>query len=278
MEQQLIPKGEYAGIQNHNIHIYRTGNEAGPKIIIMSGAGVPVPVFDYKVLYSKLTAKCRIIVIEKFGYGYSDLYECPTDIDSLVSMQKEALESLGEKGPYVLLPHSMSGLEAIRWKQKYPEDVSAIIGLDMAMPAEYKQWSARSMKARVTAMKLVPVLKKCGLLFWYPINTRGLTEYEKQQQNILLKRNLMNVCIMNESSTLLSNADAVAEAGPIKCPTLLFVSNGKQVSKNWVSNQSEFAKEMNAETVYFNCGHCIHYYESETVSRKIEEFVGKLCQ
>jgi len=51
----------------------------------MSGAGVPAPVFDYKVLYSKLTAKYRVIVIEKFGYGYSHLYKCPMDIDSLVS-------------------------------------------------------------------------------------------------------------------------------------------------------------------------------------------------
>jgi len=31
---------------------------------------------------------------------------------------RRALELSGEKGPYVLLPHSMSGLEAIYWAQK----------------------------------------------------------------------------------------------------------------------------------------------------------------
>ena len=31
----------------------------------------------------------------------------------------------------------MSGLEALYWAQKYPDEVSAIIGLDMAVPEYY---------------------------------------------------------------------------------------------------------------------------------------------
>ena len=78
----------------------------------------------YMKLYEKLVSDFRIIVIEKFGYGCSDLYEGPCDVDSVVAYQRRALENAGEKGPYILLPHSMSGLEAIRWKQKYPDGLS----------------------------------------------------------------------------------------------------------------------------------------------------------
>lgn len=49
----------------------------------------------------------RIIVIEKFGYGYSDICETPCDIDTLVSIQKQALDIIGEAGPYILAPHSI---------------------------------------------------------------------------------------------------------------------------------------------------------------------------
>ena len=38
---------------------------------------------------------------------------------------------MGFEGPYVLCPHSMSGLEAVLWAQKYPDKVEAIVGLDM---------------------------------------------------------------------------------------------------------------------------------------------------
>lgn len=48
----------------------------------------------------------------KFGYGYSDICEFPSDVDTLVNVQKHALEKLGETGTYILMPHSMSGIEA----------------------------------------------------------------------------------------------------------------------------------------------------------------------
>ena len=46
----------------------------------------------------------------------------------------------GEQGPFILLPHPMAGLEAIRWKQKYPDEIKAVIGLDMAFPGLYLRW------------------------------------------------------------------------------------------------------------------------------------------
>lgn len=138
IEKMLKNNGEFVEINQHNIHIYRQGNENSPKIVFMAGSGTVASVYDFKILYEKLVPNFRIIVIEKFGYGYSDIFDTPCDIDTLVSIQKEALNIIGESGPYILAPHSMSGLEAIRWKQKYPNDVCAIIGLDMATPLTYK--------------------------------------------------------------------------------------------------------------------------------------------
>ncbi len=139
MDKGLKHNGEFVTINQHKIHIYRQGNMSSPKLVFMSGSGTVAPVYHFKILYEKLISKYRVIVIEKFGYGYSDIFEAPCDIDSLVSFQRRALAEVGEKGPFILLPHSMSGLEAIRWKQMYPDDVKAIIGLDMATPKTYKE-------------------------------------------------------------------------------------------------------------------------------------------
>lgn len=81
VHKELICCGEYAIVQKHKLHIFRTGKEDGPVIVVMSGAGVPAPVYDYKVLYEKLKDAFRIIVIEKFGYGYSDLCQLPRSIE-----------------------------------------------------------------------------------------------------------------------------------------------------------------------------------------------------
>ena len=276
MDKSLKHNGEFVTINQHKIHIYRQGNMSNPKIVFMSGSGTVAPVYDFKILYEKLISKYRVIVIEKFGYGYSDIFECPCDIDSLVSLQREALEKVGEKGPFILMPHSMSGLEAIRWKQKYPGDVIAIIGLDMATPITYKEWSHEDINKRINAMRKIKKIKALGLLSWYPLNRRGLNIDERKQQRLLWKRNGMNNCFINEAKAVMNNAIIVEESGKIDCPTLLFVSNGKQVSPNWLDNQQEFAKRMKAKLVCLDCGHYIHYFKSDEMYQAIIEFTDAL--
>jgi pimeloyl-ACP methyl ester carboxylesterase len=267
---------KYVEIDNHTMHVFAAGDENKAKLVLMSGSGTVAPVYDFKILYEKLVSDYRIIAIEKFGYGYSDLYEGPCDIDSLIAFQREALEKAGEKGPYILLPHSMSGLEAIRWKQKYPDEVRAIIGLDMAVPGVYLHWKQEEIDKRIRYMKRMRRLNKHGLLFWYPLSRRGLNRNEIKQQQLLRKRNAMNPCYENEAKAILKNAGIVDSAGGIDCPILMFISDGKQVSSGWIDHERQFAERMNAKTVYLNCGHYIHYYESKRISEEIKAFVKQI--
>ena len=276
MEKVLKNNGEFVKIYQHKIHIYRQGNENGPKIVLMSGSGTVAPVYDFKILYEKLLPDFRIIVIEKFGYGYSDIFEAPCDIDTLVSMQKEALEMIGESGPYILAPHSMSGLEAIRWKQKYPEDVAAIIGLDMATPLTYRSWTEEELEKRIRIMEIAKKFRIHKFLNISSSNKGSLTQDEIHQQKLLRKRNAFNVCYINEANEVLKNADIIDAEKSIECPTLLFSSNGKQTSKNWLENQQRFASAMNAKLICFDCGHYIHYYRSDEMSKEIAAFVKEL--
>lgn len=170
----------------------------------------------------------------------------------------------------------MSGLEAIRWKQKYPDEVRAMIGLDMATPQTYKEWSNEEIDKRINMMKRIKKIKSLGLLSWYPLNKQGLNGTERKQQRLLWKRNGMNDCFIEEAKAVLNNAIIVEESGGIDCPTLLFVSNGKQVSPKWLEHQREFAKQMKAELVYLNCGHYIHYFKSDEMYQVITEFIDAL--
>ena len=68
---------------------------------------------------------------EKFGYGFSDIVDSDRDIDTVLRQTRTALDKAGINGPYVLCPHSMSGIEALYWAQQYPDEVESIVGLDM---------------------------------------------------------------------------------------------------------------------------------------------------
>ena len=165
MKEILKCQGELVDINGHKIHIYRLGDINKPKIVLMVGSATVAPVYDFKVIYEKLSEYFRIIVIEKFGYGYSDICDYPSDIDTLVWTQKQALESVGETAPFILMPHSMSGLEALRWKQLYPDDISAIIGNDMATSLTYRIFTEETVEKKIKLMEFAAILN-AKLIFY----------------------------------------------------------------------------------------------------------------
>ena len=272
--EKIKCNGEFVTINEHKMHVYKDGNADAPAIVFMSGHCTVSPVYDFKVLYEKLLPNFRVIVIEKFGYGYSDIFDSPCDIDTLVSVQRQALDALGEAGPYILVPHSMSGIEAIRWKQKFPEEVAAIIGIDMATPLSFSVWTDKQIKQTVLLMKVLRFLRLASALS--AVSNLSLTEDEFEQHKLLKKRNTFNICCINEAREVLNNARVVGEDGDIQCPTLMFSSNGKDQEKDWVENQEKFASSMGARLISYDCSHYIHHFKSDEMCKEIIEFVNSL--
>jgi pimeloyl-ACP methyl ester carboxylesterase len=274
MKNILKCNGAFVTINGHKVHVYIQGNKNAPAIVLMSGHCTVAPVYDFKVLYEKLLPDFRVIVIEKYGYGYSDICQSPCDIDTLVSIQRQALSTLGEAGPYILAPHSMSGLEAIRWKQKFPDEVRAIVGIDMATPLSFSVWTEEDIKKTVRLMRVVRKLKLASILS--SVSTLSLTEDEIEQHKLLKKRNAFNICCINEAVEVLNNARVVGEDGNIQCPALLFSSNGEDQERDWVKNQQKFAASMGAKLISYDCGHYIHHFKSDEMCQEIRKFINSL--
>ena len=274
MKIAITCNGELVTVNGHQMHLYRQGNPNAPAIVFMAGHCTVSPVYDFKVLYEKLLPDFKVIVIEKFGYGYSDICDSPCDIDTLVSLQRQALALAGETGPYILMPHSMSGLEAIRWKQLYPDEISALIGIDMATPLSFSVWTEKQIKSTVRLMKILRGLRLGSILT--SVSHLALTEDEIKQHELLKKRNAFNLCCINEAREVLQNARVVGEAGDIECPALLFSSNGQDQERDWVLNQQKFAASMGAKLISYDCEHYIHHFKSNDMCKEITEFIHSL--
>lgn len=181
---------------------------------------------------------------------------------------------MGETGPYILAPHSLSGLEALRWKQTFPDEVSAIIGIDMATPLSCSVWTEKDIKKTIRLMNVMRRLKLGNVLV--SLVNLSLTEDEIKQHNLLKKRNVFNICHVNEAREMLNNAKIAGNGGTVQCPTLLFSSNGKDQERDWVENQQKFAEIMGAKLISYDCRHSIHQFKSDEMSKEIIEFVNSL--
>lgn len=199
-EQNLMkPLGKLVEVDEHKMSIFIAG-KGDRTIVFLSGGGTPSPILDFKALTSRLTDSYRIVVIEKFGYGFSDDVKEERPIAKILENSRAALQKAGVEGPYVLLPHSISGIEAIYWAQQYPDEVSAIIGLDMAVPAVYDNYPLNP-----PLIDWLHAIASLGLTRWFPkIVDKGLfkhnqlTEQEKSRYRAIFHRRPLSDNVVQE--------------------------------------------------------------------------------
>lgn len=276
----LTPLGELVEVNGHNMSVYTEGS--GDKtLVFMSGGGTCSPILDFKSLYSLLISEYKIVVVEKFGYGFSDVVDESRDIDTMLSETRMALKKADAEGPYVLCPHSMSGLEALYWAQKYPEEVEAIVGLDMAVPGYYDE-----MNISIPILKLGQYGATLGIIRWVPglaesdaIKYGTLSDKEKEIYRALFYQRTATVTMINEAKVVKDNANAVKKNGIPQVPMLLFISDGSGgtgfTKEKWRSIPKEYISGSdNASYIELDCPHYVHDYEFEEISKEIRNFIN----
>lgn len=276
--EKFIPTGVLIEVNDHKIHVYTegTGKET---LVFLSGSGTSSPSLDFKSLYSLLSDTHQIAVVERAGYGFSEITDSQRDIDTILSETREALFQAGAEGPFILLPHSMSGIEALHWAQIYPDEVKAIIGLDMAVPGVYEQ-----MKINMPLVRLGKLVADIGATRWFPALSQSdamrygtLTEDEKELYEVTFYRRTATQNMLNEVIEIKDNAKRVQESLPVDIPMLLFVSNGQGTGldkSNWVGFQKDFvADQSNSKLIELNCSHYVHNIESIQIAEDSTRFI-----
>ena len=276
----LTPLGELVEVNGHNMSVYTEGS--GDKtLVFMSGGGTCSPILDFKSLYSLLSNEYKIAVVEKFGYGFSDVVDEARDIDTMLSETRMALKKADVEGPYVLCPHSMSGLEALYWAQKYPEEVEAIVGLDMAVPDYYDE-----MNISIPILKLGQYSAALGITRWIPglaesdaIKYGTLSDKEKEIYRALFYQRTATVTMINEATVVKDNANTLEKNSILRVPMLLFISDGSGgtgfTKENWRSIPKEYISGSdNASYIELDCPHYVHDYEFEEISKEIRNFIN----
>lgn len=266
--------GTLVKVDGYNMNVYVEGkkSDSGSTIVLLSGSGVASPIHDYKILYSKLIDEYQVAIVEKFGYGYSDVSGLPRDVATLVEEDRKALKAAGIEAPYVLMPHSMSALEAIYWAVTYPDEVERIIGLDMAVPDFYTKSNMNS----ITFLKTMTFFGMHRIPAFYYVNRDGLSAAEYKQNKMLVYKNSLNADVYEECKVVLDNAKIVGNMVAPDVPILMFTTNLAQTAghEEWVKAQDDFSENAkNCLQIKLDSDHNLHYYESDYISEEIKKFM-----
>ena len=282
-EALLAPLGQLAEVEGNKMSVYIEG-KGNTTLVFMSGGGTCSPILDFRTLYSRLSDEYKVAVVEKFGYGYSDISDKERDIDSILEDTRAALSKSGLTAPYVLCPHSMSGLEALYWAQKYPDEVTAIIGLDMAVPEYYD-----TMKINLPIIRLGGAAAEMGFTRLIPdisesdaIKHGTLTEEEKNIYRAVFYSRTATKSMINECESVKANAMTVKNGGVPQLPVLLFISDGSGGTgfdkESWRRIPKEYISQISGgEYIELDCPHYVHNYEYEKISDESKAFLDRVC-
>lgn len=275
------PLGQLVEVNGHKMSLYTEG-QGDKTLVFLSGGGTCSPILDFRSLYTRLSDSYQIAVVEKFGYGFSDVVDTERSIPSILNDTRTALAEAGITGPYVLCPHSMSGIEALYWAQQYPDEVEAIIGLDMAVPQAYEDYRFNmpmlmlsQLAARLGITRLIPGIAESDAILY-----GTLSDTEKDIYRAVFYAKTATVTMLNEVKHIKENAELVLQGGVLQIPMLLFVSNGSSTgwdADEWRAHQEAFAQRAeNAWLLTLDCSHYVHDHAYDAISREINAFLADL--
>jgi pimeloyl-ACP methyl ester carboxylesterase len=131
----LAPYGELVEVNGETMHVYSMGD--GEKtIVLLPGFANPLPSADFAPLMRALAEDYTVVSVEYFGIGFSDETKSPRTNENYIEEIRLALSAAGFSAPYILMPHSGSGIYSEYYAAKYPEEISAIIMIDTTSSAK----------------------------------------------------------------------------------------------------------------------------------------------
>lgn len=272
------PLGQMVEVDGNQMSIYTEG-EGDHTLVIMSGGGEVSPILGYSPLYRKLSDTYKIAVIEKFGYGFSDVVDGERDFDTILRQDREALQKAGVEAPYILCPHSMSGIEAILWAQKYPDEVEAIVGLDMCTPKGFTEEELAD--DGKTMSDLYTFLRESGLVRLLLTDSTFPDHYDQHEKEIykaLTFRKFANKNVEDEKTHLADAIEEINSADKPDIPTLMFLSDGKETGgQMWIDAIHDYADGLtDAKVIELDCGHNVAQEKPDEIAEAMREFIAGL--
>ena len=271
--------GKLVEVPGASVHVLAQGE--GPRIVLLSGWNTAVPSVDFQPLAKELNARgFRVVMPEKPGYGYSSDSDVPRQLDTVVDEIRLALREAGEMGPYLLLGHSMSGTELVRWANRFPEEVLAIYSLDAPAPLCYTTVPLPPLFARhIQRFQHFFGLKRLSMAI--PRFRRSYWKYLNQYayldpallpiEKAMVIRNGGSHAVWNEMKLLRSNAKVAGGEVPDGIPVTMFIASDTK-NNRWDAlqpSEDEFIARNHARTMVVEGMHNLQHYQPALIAETI---------
>lgn len=124
----FAPPGKMLDVGGHALHLNCSG-KGRPTVVLEGGAGEGFS-FDWASVQRKLSKSARVCSYDRAGYAWSDPGPQPRTLKQIAYELHTALHLADERGPFVLVGHSLGALIVRTFAQLYPAESAGFILID----------------------------------------------------------------------------------------------------------------------------------------------------
>jgi pimeloyl-ACP methyl ester carboxylesterase len=260
------PVGRYYDVEGVRLLLHKSGS-GGPAVVFLAGGGAVG--LDYLNVQQRAAELTTSVTYDRAGTGWSDAVDLPrTSVD--VTDELRALLNVAEvPAPYLMVGHSLGGLYARHYAQRFSGEVAGLVLLDPAhedysayMPKDLvDQWNAWD-----PGEALPDELPAELIQFYRHLFEQEMTDWPEEISKVLVERHVSLAWLragLQEATNVEQLYDEVRHAGRMPdVPVIILTSMGIDPFKAAVSQgipESLLREEIEGKRrLYTTWAHSLH--------------------
>lgn len=283
-ENKYPATGEYVDVEGEKLHVTVKGR--GEKtIVLLPGLGTAAPALDFEPLVNELSKDFRVVVVEPFGYGWSDLTKRERTVENIVEEIRTSLQTAQIEGPYIIMPHSLAGIYSMYYADKYPKEVEAVIGIDPTLPQALEYFDEAAPKMPSYFRFFAPTgIARLTLLLNSDNFLPAAEEGTYSEENLTMTKAISawkgyNKNIIEEANAIQENVEKTKELSfPSQLPVMIFMKEDDKVTEDGKSMETFYKQQLrsveNERLIALKGHHYLHWKNYKEMSGEIKEFTN----
>jgi pimeloyl-ACP methyl ester carboxylesterase len=222
------PVGRHYDVEGRRLLLHQSGC-GGPAVVFLPGGGAVG--LDYLNVQRRAAELTTSVVYDRAGTGWSDPVGLPRALVEVTDELRALLRVADVPPPYVMVGHSLGGLYARHYAQRFPSEVSGMVLLDPAheeynayMPKdlvdEWADWDPSEALPEELPVELIQ--------FYRDLFEQEMTDWPEEIRQVLVERHVSLDWLragLHEATNIEQLYDEVRHAGPMPDVPLIILTS-----------------------------------------------------
>lgn len=229
-QRAFSPPGRLVDVGEGRLHINCSGEGSPTVVLDAGGAGSSL---TWYLVQSDLAHRTHVCSFDRMGFGWSESFSRPHTTSEYVALQDTLLQNAGVDGPYLLVGHSLGGLNAQLFASQHPEKVAGMVLVDSAhedlfeLLPEFEGVDRPFLRAMRIASRLGVVRLVLNLGFLDPLpQSADLPQELRAMSRAELSRPKHWDSTYNMNTLLAESAAQVRTASPLPEMPMIVIAHG----------------------------------------------------